>query len=65
MKLEKIIGHIIVIIAIFIWILPLAAAFVVVIKNPDQYEQLIEKLLKELLKIHNLKPQLFQKIPIP
>ncbi len=32
-------------------------------RNPDQYEQLIEKLLKELFRIHNLNPQLFPSFP--
>jgi len=32
-------------------------------KHPDKYEQLIEKLLKEMQKIHNLNPQLFPEIP--
>ncbi len=33
-------------------------------RNPDQYEQLMEKLLVKLYEIHNLAPQLFQPIPI-
>jgi aminoglycoside phosphotransferase (APT) family kinase protein len=33
-------------------------------KNPDQYEQLIEKLLKALFKIHSLNPQLFPSFTI-